>query len=67
MNKSGAKGVSEPGCKQGELRVPKKEILIDRINPINPCGELGCSLLLRTKIEHILLNSRPFEAAFCVL
>jgi len=59
-----AKGASEPGCEQGEPRVPKKEISIDRINPINPRGELACSLLLRTKIEHISLNFRPFEAAF---
>ena len=42
-------------------RVPKKE---GAINPINPRGELECSLFLRTKIEHISLDFRPFEAAF---
>jgi len=41
--------------------VPEKE---GGINPINPRGGLGCSLCLRTKIEHISLNFRPFEAAF---
>jgi len=45
----------------GRPRVPKKEVAI---NPINPRGGLGCSLCLMTKIEHISLNFRPFEAAF---
>ena len=45
----------------GRPRVPKKEVAI---NPINPRGGLGCSLCLRTKIEHISLNFCPFEATF---
>ena len=45
----------------GRPGVPKKEV---PINPINPRGELGCSLFLRTKIEHISLNFPPFEPAF---
>ena len=45
----------------GRPHVPEKE---GGINPINPRGGLGCSLCLRTKIEHISLNFRPFKAAF---
>ena len=48
-------------CEQGKPHIPEKEIAI---NPINPRGELVCSLLLRTKIEHISLNSCPFNVAF---
>jgi hypothetical protein len=45
----------------GEPRIPKKE---SAINPINPRGELACSLGPRAKIEHCGLNIRPFEGAF---
>ena len=44
----------------GRPRVPKKEVAI---NPINPRGELACSLFFKTKIEYNSLNSRPFEIA----
>ena len=36
----------------------------DQSDPINPHVSWQGSLLLRTKIEHISLDSRPFEAAF---
>ena len=47
-----------PGASPGAARIPKKECAID---PINPCGELALVLALHpSKIEHILLDSRPF-------
>ena len=48
-------------CEQGKPCVPEKEIAI---NPINPCGELACSLFSKMKIEHCGFNSRPFDIAF---
>ena len=41
-------------CERGKPGVPEKEIAI---NPINPCGELTCSLFSKMKIEHYGLNS----------
>ena len=50
-----------PGANPGCRTVPKKE---GAINPINPRGELGCSLSSRTKIEHNSLNYCPFCVIF---
>ena len=67
-----AKGASEPGCEQGEPRVPKKEISIDRINPINPRGELDARFCSGRKLSisrSILVRLRPRlagSAAVCV-
>jgi len=51
----------QPGASPGTARVPKKEVAI---NPINPRGELAMLARRRSKIEHISLNSRPFNGAF---
>jgi len=50
-----------PGRERGNRAFQKRKCAID---PINPRGELACSVFLRAKIENILFNSRPFEAAF---
>jgi len=46
------------------MAAPAREQGEAAINPINPRGELGCSVYSRTKIEHTSLNSRPFHVAF---
>jgi len=51
----------QPGASPGTARVPKKEVAI---NPINPRGELAMLARRRSKIEHISLNSHPFDGAF---
>ena len=50
-----------PHTSNGGCVFPKRK---SRSIPSIHAADWGCSLTLRPKIEHISLNSRPFEAAF---
>jgi len=56
-----ARGRAAPAREQGKPDVPKREV---PINPINPRGELVCSVYPWMKIKRISLVIRSLDAAF---
>ena len=44
--------------------LPRREAMINPINPIGCVVSWQCSLFVGAKIEHCQLNSHPFRATF---